>query len=180
MGSVGTRVISDNTVITRKALNYAEILYDTHVSAEAVSSAVEVLKTPELISALESPCISLAEKCAVIDRLFDKKICGLIKTICKHGDYSVLGIIGSAYGEIYCRRKNIVFGYFEYAEAISESEAERLKTALKAKYMADAVKLEMCENKEIISGFRLRIGDKVYDKSVLGVLERMKNELVRR
>lgn len=180
MSMVGTPVILTDTVITKKALNYAEILYDTDVDPEAVTSAVQALKTPELISALESPCISLAEKCAVIDRLFDKKICGLIKTICKHGDYSVLGIIGSAYGEIYCRRKNIVFGYFEYAEAISESEAERLKTALKAKYMADAVKLEMCENKEIISGFRLRIGDKVYDKSVLGVLERMKNELVRR
>lgn len=180
MSMVGTPVILTDTVITKKALNYAEILYDTDVDPEAVTSAVQALKTPELISALESPCISLAEKCAVIDRLFDKKICGLIKTICKHGDYSVLGIIGSAYGEIYCRRKNIVFGYFEYAEAISESEAERLKTAIKVKYKVDAVKLEMYENKEIISGFRLRIGDKVFDKSVLGVLERMKNELVRR
>lgn len=167
-------------IVTKKALNYAEILYDIDSDAKSVASAAEIFKTHEFISAVENPRISFDEKCAVVDRLFDEKIRGFIKTICKNGDYSAFGMIETAYNEVYCSRRNIIFAHLEYAEPISGNEAERLKYALREKYKADDVKLEMIENKDIIGGFRLRIGDMIYDRSVLGVLEGMKSALMRR
>lgn len=173
-------ISSHAPIVTKKALNYAEVLYEIDSAGKSVASAAEIFKTREFLSAVENPQISFDEKCAVIDRLFDEKLSGFIKTICKNGDYSVFGMIGTAYTEVYCRYKNILFGYLEYAKPISDDEKDRLKSALRIKYKADDVRIEMVENQDIIGGFRLNIGDKIYDRSVLGVLERMKSELVRR
>ena len=39
---------------------------------------------------------------------------------------------------------------------------------------------KLVENRDLIGGFRLYVNDKVYDKSVLGALDRMRRTLLRR
>lgn len=48
------------------------------------------------------------------------------------------------------------------------------------KYGVKSVELSLVENRDLIGGFRLYVNDKVYDKSVLGALDRMRRTLLRR
>ena len=75
-------------IITKEALNYAEALYQISSDIKNVMEFTALLAVDELRQALVNPTISLKEKYAVIDRIFDGGFGKFMKTVCKNGDYS--------------------------------------------------------------------------------------------
>ena len=80
-------------IITKEALNYAEALYQISSDIKNVMEFTALLAMDELRQALANPTISLKEKYAVIDRIFDGGFGKFMKTVCKNGDYSVLSCL---------------------------------------------------------------------------------------
>lgn len=169
--------VNGEPVITEKALSYANRLGEAE-NREGITEQLKLLHTPELLATLSDPTVEYAEKCSATDRLFDGEVCEVIKAICKNGDYEVFDIIEPAY-RVVCRKiENVIAARIEYVGELSDSSMDKLKAALRKKYGANDVELELVHNPDIIGGFRLYVGDKVYDKSVLGTLERMEDAII--
>lgn len=166
-------------ILSRKALNYAEVLYSLDSSMDEILELLEPLKIVELKEALSSPAVSFNEKCAVIDRLFDKEFSNVLKVLCKNGDYSVLDSLRSAYKQVYNEHNGVVEGVLEYASLPPGKELERLKKTVAEKHNARTAELILVENKALIKGFRLTVNDRIYDNSALSALDRMYDMLTR-
>ena len=69
-------------IITKEALNYAEALYQISSDIKNVMEFTALLAVDELRQALVNPTISLKEKYAVIDRIFDGGFGKFMKTVC--------------------------------------------------------------------------------------------------
>lgn len=167
-------------IITKKALNYAEALYQISSDIKNVMEFTALLAVDELRQVLANPTISLKEKFAVIDRIFDDGFEKFMKTVCKNGDYSVLSLIEESYKQVWNRHNSVLEASLVYAELVSEKSVSGIKKMLVKKYGVKSVELSLVENKDLIGGFRLYVNDKVYDKSVLGALDRMRRTLLRR
>ena len=167
-------------IITKEALNYAEALYQISSDIKNVMEFTALLSVDELRQALANPTISLKEKYAVIDRIFDGGFGKFMKTVCKNGDYSVLSLIEESYKQVWNRHNSVLEASLEYAEPVSEKSVSSIKAMLVKKYGVKSVELSLVENRDLIGGFRLYVNDKVYDKSVLGALDRMRRTLLRR
>lgn len=176
MSNSGRRQI----VITKTALNYAEVMYDMDLSPDTINKTKRVCECPEFIDSISNPSISFDEKMKVIDRLFDSSISALFKVICKNNDTQILDSLFVAYEKVCNKNHSVLTGVLEYVQPVGDDKIENLKGVLKKEYNVKDVRLELRENKELYGGFKMVIEDKIYDKSVSGILERMRAALVRR
>ena len=89
-------------------------------------------------------------------------------------------MIEESYKQVWNRHNSVLEASLEYAEPVSEKSVSGIKEMLVKKYGVKSVELSLVENRDLIGGFRLYVNDKVYDKSVLGALDRMRRTLLRR
>ena len=61
---------------------------------------------------------------------------------------------------------------------IDEETAEKFRKMLCKKYGANDAALEIIEDKSLIVGYRLVVGDTEYDKSAAGVVKALRKKLV--
>lgn len=161
--------------VTKAAMHYGEALFDICPYLE--DSDFAPLEADELKEALKNPDISREEKNEVIDRLFKNGFENIVREICENGDISLFDSLRMAYASVRNRRHSVVEGTLEYATPLSERDIEDVKRTLLRKYNAKSVKLNLVENKSLIKGFKMTVGDKVFDNSALSAIEKMRKKL---
>ncbi len=163
--------------VTKTAMNYGEALFD--ICPYLDDSDFAPLESKELREVLRNPAISRAHKSAAVDKLFKNGFENIIREICVNGDMDVFDSLKDAYKSVRNRRNSVVEATLEHADPLSERDIEDVKKTLLHKYKAKSVKLNLVENKSLIKGYRLTVGDKVYDNSALRALEKMRKKLKR-
>ncbi len=169
------------TIIDGVSKRYARALAELKIDPAAVrEAAVLAEENAELTEAMTNPSIGLTEKYRAVDRLFSKDISAFIKVLCKNDDFHRLPEIAEAYRRNELKTKNIAEVRFEYAVEPNEEQLQKIKSALIKKFGLSDVVLKLDENRDLIGGYRMTIGDKVYDKSAAGAYERMRAAFTRR
>lgn len=129
---------------------------------------------PQLEQALASPRISLEQKEATLDRIFNGRIDGrllnFLKILCRRGRIDSLRAIQVTATilreeQLGKQRVNVAS-----AQALNDEQRAQIKQRLRDAYGIDAILLEVVDE-SLLGGIVLRIGDKVLDGSVLGKLE---------
>ena len=82
-----------------------------------------------------------------------------------------------AYKKTYDEKNGILCAEMSYVTAPDEAQAARIKAYLANKYGKQTVELSMVEDKSLIGGFVLRVGDKEEDYSMKGRLNRLAKRL---
>lgn len=153
---------------------------------DAVLESARVVKqvladTPEYIKFLSAPNIAIGEKLSAIDEAFggvDAYVKNFVKIMVERGYASSIIDCFDEFMRLYYAKKNI-----SVAKVLSATElSEEQKTALKAKLEKKTgkhVELECVLSPEIIGGIRILIDGELFDGSVKGRLDGMREQLAK-
>ena len=136
---------------------------------------------PALEQALGSPNIVQEEKEAMLDRIFggklDKLLLNFIKVLCRRGRAESLRAVQVTASML--REEQLGRLHVQVTSALALDDAQRsaIRTQLKSAFGKDAM-LEESIDPTLLGGIVLRIGDKVYDGSVLGKMQQLRQSVL--
>jgi F-type H+-transporting ATPase subunit delta len=173
---------------TTAARRYAEAAFELAVRdkavdawAEGLDMAAQIASDDRIRAFLDSPAAPLAERLALIDRVLDGKapesVARLVKLLATRRAVDRLPAILAEYRRLVNRDRGVVEALVTSAAPLTANETEALKTKVAA--MTDrTVDLRVQVDDSLIGGLTVRIGDTLYDASVRGRLERLREQLV--
>lgn len=141
----------------------------------------EALESRDLKLLVLSPIIKSDKKNRIFDKIFtgklDKTTMGFLKILTKKGRESVLPEIVTSFLDQYKKHKKITPVKLTTASSIGNDFLESIKkTLLDSNETESVVEISSEVNEELLGGFVLEIGDKLYDASVLHKLNKIKKE----
>ena len=148
-------------------MTYGQVLFELGIKKESLQKAQDMLhENEELLSALENPTITKKEKENVVEKLFPDDIKSFLKVVCDNDDIACFDEAVEYYDEL--KRKT---------DMPKDEQLERIKQYLMKQYQADKVELTLKEEKDLIGGFVLKVGDHVYDNSLSGKMRKLQQKL---
>lgn len=176
----------------RLARVYAEAALDaagSRVEQDALMSELESLRTdvldrqPKLLELFASELVSEDEKLAVVDRVFGGRastlLVNFLKVLNKHGRLGMIRDVIAATRKLWETRSGRLPVHLETANPLSPELEQELLASLTKVLGADPI-VSASINPELIAGFVIRVGDRVYDGSVRTRLESMRKGMIAR
>jgi F-type H+-transporting ATPase subunit delta len=152
--------------------------------AELTSLVDDVLAAqPEFAAVLGSRRIAHDEKSAMLDRVFGGKaspmLLSFLKVLSGHGRLDALAAIGREVQERYDEKLGRKRVKITSATALDKGVVGELTEKLRAMLGGEPV-LELAVRPELIGGILIRVGDTVYDGSVVSRLTRLRTQMIDR
>lgn len=136
---------------------------------------------PALEQALGSPNIAQEEKEAMLDRIFggklDKLLLNFIKVLCRRGRAESLRAVQVTASMLRDEQLGKLHVQVTSAFALDDPQRNAIRAQLKTAFGKEAV-LEEKTDSDLLGGIILRIGDKVYDGSVLGKMQQLRQSVL--
>lgn len=166
--------------MTEQARIYGAVLYELSVP-EAMANRAEALfaDCPELGRCLGSPCVPAQTKRTIIERVFrEPEFSGtmirFLKKACDAGCIGQLKDILQVCRERRLEEAGILEAELLYVTKPDEAQIAGIRRFLCRRCGAGDVLLTMTECPGLIGGFVLKTGDKEYDYSLSGQLNRLR------
>ena len=164
--------------MTESLNNYGKVLYELNISPESAAGARELLeKVPQVSEVLSSPVVSLAAKQRVVDRIFPREIHNFMKILCRYHKAGEAQEIFKAYQEYYNEKNNILNATLSYVVLPTEEQLTGIKRFLCRQYHVKDVAFQLQEEKDLVGGFTLRVGDQEIDYSLKGRINALQQKL---
>lgn len=159
---------------------------DAHKEDEYARFLNEIVKTidenRDLADYLALPAISREAKEQMLLQVFgdidDKTFSDFLKIVCRYSMASRLKQIAADYDRLLDDARDIQNVTVTSAAPLSSSQSERLKEALE-KRLGSQVRLHEKVDPALIAGLTIQTEDRTMDASVLGRIDRMKEQLSR-
>lgn len=173
----------------RLARVYAEAGLDAAGGPDAQQTVVEELESvadllrgdPRLAQVFASELISKDEKIALLDRIFDGRLSAstltMLKVMARHKRLTLIRDAAKVARKLWYERSGRVPVQLESANELGPALEQEILTAFAKVLGADPIVTHRV-NPELIAGFVLRVGDRVYDGSVSTRLERMRQNMI--
>jgi F-type H+-transporting ATPase subunit delta len=173
--------------VARYASAFADVVTAAKLDTAAIDRKLsDFLSTwegsPELREFFENPAISVAEKVAILDKLnaklgMQKELRNLIAVLISNDRISHVSEVAQAYRRLLHEQLGIRPAEIVTARELDENEREALVAEI-AKLAGSRIEASFKLDKSILGGTVVRIGSTVYDGSVRGRLERLKEALI--
>lgn len=176
--------------IEKLARVYAQAVLDAAGSQEdevldelqlIVSEVLDVF--PETEQIFGSALVTQGEKLGMLDRLFGSRLStttlSFLKVLAKHGRLNILRQVVRVAGQLWEQRSNRVPVQLELALDLGAKLQEEVINSLRSSLGIEPV-VTTTINPELIAGFVVCVGDKVYDASTRTCLERTRQAMVAR
>lgn len=171
----------------RYARAFADVVLAGNLPVEQIDaqlrSFLETLhQSAELRQALFNPAISAEQRVKVIDALaprlqFSREVRNLLAVLLRHDRMNAVQEIVAAYRAELDRRRGISDVEVVSARTLDAGERRSMEQQV-ARLAGTAVRAHFREDDTLLGGAVVRIGSTVYDGSVRGRLDRMKQELM--
>lgn len=173
--------------MSRVSARYAKALVDLSVERnqlekvyEDIQGFINIAKNREFRNMLQSPIVKSDKKQSIFNAIFEGKVEATTKAffdiIIKKGRESELSDIAASFVEQYKQIKHISTVTLTTAMPASEKMIAAIKAKLEASGIDDNVDLQTEVDADLIGGFVLKFGDKLYDASVANQLQQLKKE----
>lgn len=156
---------------------FAKALFELGLESKTVEETFSLLEQKELSEILDHPVIDEIQKTAVIEKLFQREIWGFVKVLCSEKRVSLSSRIKSEYDKLMLIANNKMRAQIRYVSLPVPEEIENMKKMLQQKFGKAEVFLEFIQDNSLIGGYEMVIGNTVYDSSIKGTLNRLKNAL---
>lgn len=168
---------------------YAKALVDLYQATGKLEDACkdirsfrEVLKkNPALVNLLKSPIIHGDKKSAVMNAVFEKSfskdVITFFNLIIKKKREYFLPAIADAFIDQYNDIKNIGTAEVRSAIALDAKTSDEIRSFVE-KLTGKSIELTSAVEPALIGGVVIRTGDKLYDASISGNLQKVKQELL--
>jgi F-type H+-transporting ATPase subunit delta len=148
--------------------------------AAGLASAAATVSDQKIADYLDNPAVPLKDRQAALDGLLGRAPDGVIrlaKLLAARRATDRLSSIAAEFQRLLNRRRGIVDALVTSATPLTREETEALTK--KVAQMTDReVELRVQVDETLIGGLTVRIGDTLYDASVRGRLERLREQLV--
>lgn len=138
-------------------------------------------KLPQLEAALTSPRVPEDAKAQMLDKAFGGKISAtllnFLKVVCEHRRFDCVRAMNRAAHSLQNELTGRVDVQITTVESLTDELGERVAHRLEA-LLGKKVNLTTQIDADLIGGLEVRVGDTVYDASVLGRLGRLRQEAV--
>jgi F-type H+-transporting ATPase subunit delta len=150
---------------------------------EELGGVVDVIENvPGLKSALESPRIGLDAKSQLLDKALagrvEKGLINFLKVVGKKGRFDCLGSIAASARVMQDEMSGRVQAVLTSASEIDESVKNKIAEQL-TKVLGKTVSLQSTVDPKILGGMVVRIGDTVYDGSVVNQLAQVRARAIK-
>ena len=174
-----------------RALPYAKALLtvvekDETQRAEEIASELdrvaEALRAvPDFQRALVTPMIDVETKTRILDSVLDALEVGeltrrFLHVVQRHYRTQHMADIAASFRELVDKSRGRVRARVETALALDEENQRRLVEAISAIEGA-AVVADFEANRELLGGFKMQVGSRVFDGSLAGELDRLSKEI---
>jgi F-type H+-transporting ATPase subunit delta len=154
-------------------------LEEVAVELEAVAAAL--VAVPEFERVLVAPTVAAEKKTAILDTVLDALEMGqptrrFLQVVQQHYRMQHLPDIAVAFRELVDRTLGRTRAKVETATGLAEVERGLLVEVVSAIEDAEVV-AEFSEKPELLGGFRLQVGSRVFDGSLAGELKRLSKEI---
>jgi F-type H+-transporting ATPase subunit delta len=170
---------------------YANAFADVVTAAKLDTAAIDAQLTDflatwegstELREFFENPAIPATDKVAILDKLnarlkLQKELRNLIAVLISNGRISNVKEVAEAYRRLLQQQLGIRPAEIVTARELDTNEREALVAEI-AKLAGSKINASFTLDKSILGGTVVRIGSTVYDGSVRGRLERLKEALI--
>lgn len=179
--------MSTNDVMTSEAAKrYASALLDLADDAKSLKNIEKdanllqktLRNTPALSDALDNPVFAIEDKVGTLAALgrklkLSKLMIQFVGTVAENRRASELDDILSVFTNLLARRRGTEIALVTSAKALSAAQVKSLKAQLK-KNLGRTVNIETRVDPDIIGGFVVKIGSRLYDSSLRTKLSDLK------
>lgn len=127
------------------------------------------------------PRIDKADKVKLIDESFkdfDENIINLLKLLVERHRIEHVTAIVDYFIELYEEANEMATATVYSVRELTDVEKTELENSFKKKFNKKSVAIENIVDPSIIGGLKIRVGNTIYDGSISGKLNRIKNRLV--
>ncbi|MEI6595815.1 MAG: ATP synthase F1 subunit delta [Bacteroidota bacterium] len=174
---------------TRVANRYAKALIDFSVEQNNLEVILNDMKfflktlkqNHQIESMLKSPVIVGGDKIAILKKIFDKDLhkdtIRFFEIVIRKNRGFYLNVIAKVFIEQYNILNNIMQATVKTAQAIDDKLKEEIKQFIE-KYMGKKVELKSIVDPKLIGGLMIQMDDKLFDASISGKLNKLKQDLL--
>lgn len=174
-----------NSTVARR---YAQALYEEaerEQQVEQVDTDVDLIRetldgSRDLVAFFQSPIISREKKEAVVQSLFAESLrkttYNFLRLLIEKKREALFPDVVRAYQDLRDEQRGIMEAQAKVAYPLSESEEQTLVQALE-KLSGSQVRLNVQEDRTILGGLVVRMGDTVYDGSVRNQLANLRERM---
>lgn len=153
-----------------------------HVHADMNYIRFVCKSNPEFVAVLKSPVFTSENKEKLIDSVTRESISKLaaqfIRLLLRKNRESVLPEIAESFMGLYNAHKNIHRVRLTTAVPISEELQQTIVNKIRQNTVIQNIELEAFVNEELIGGFKLEIGDRLIDATILRDLSDVKKQFL--
>ncbi|MBM7839557.1 F-type H+-transporting ATPase subunit delta [Alkalihalobacillus xiaoxiensis] len=139
-------------------------------------------QTPELVKLLQIPSLPLAQKQQLIKQSFENNVHGttlaVVLRLLERNRFSVIPELAPEYKKLNNEKKGIAEALVYSAKPLSDEEQNQVAAVFAPKAGKRALEVKNIVQKELIGGIKVRVGDRVFDGSVKGQLNRLEKGLL--
>ena len=175
-----------NSVASRYARAFADVVQQHKLDADRMSaelgSLLEMMNgTPELKKVWENPSIPAEQKRSLLDAIvgragFSKQVRNFVAVMIDHHRVPVLPQAALEFRAEINRRQGFVDAEITSARALADDERRELEERI-GQSIGSRIRAQYSTDPKILGGTMVRIGSTIYDGSVLGQLQRIREKL---
>jgi F-type H+-transporting ATPase subunit delta len=170
------------------ARRYAEAAFELATRDEALDAyadgldlAASTLEQRVAMDVLRNPARPLRQRTDLVDGLFASRVpepvLKLVGLLTERGKIDRIGEVAREFRRLLNRRNGVVEALATSASPLTTDETEALRRKV-AQMTGSTVDLRVDVDESLIGGLTVRVGDTLYDASVRGRLERLRERLV--
>lgn len=147
---------------------------------EAVASALEAV--PDFERVLVTPTVDTETKIGILDQVLDnlgitQPVRRFIHVVQHHYRMEHMRDIANAYRDLVDRELGRTRARIELATTYDEADRRRIAEVMSA-VIGTTVVADFVHNPELLAGFKVQVGSKVFDGSLVGQVDRLSRQTV--
>lgn len=161
------------------AENYAKVLLSEDVNFDKVTDCKNtLLNNKELFDLLCSPIVSNNEKHSINTRIFSTEIVPFLNLLCDNNRMDLFMNIYDVYKSLILKNKGIAEAEFFYTSMPENEQINSIKNIICKKEGLKDIKFTFKQDSSLLGGFKIKIHNKEYDRSIKNNLYLLKNRLL--
>jgi F-type H+-transporting ATPase subunit delta len=173
---------------TSASRRYAEAAYALATRDKAVDAYAEglvlaatILGQENVLDVLRNPARPLRQRTDLVDGLLARRVpdpvLKLVGLLVERGKADRIGAVAAEFRRMHNQERGIVEAVATAASPLSKDETAALQRKVE-QMTGRTVELAVAVDESLIGGLTVRVGDTLYDASVRGRLERLRERLV--
>ena len=175
-----------NTIVAKR---YANALFEIAKEKQTLGTTAEearavkgaILASPDLLAFLKHPKIGMAQKMQVLEEAFSTvsaDTCNTLKLMVERQRTDEIAEMASELVELINEEQSVADAKAYTTRPLTDAEREAISSVFAPKVGKQSLRIENIVDSTLIGGLKLRIGNRIFDGSIQGKLNRLERQLL--